>query len=484
MRFLITTHAEPHFMPTTFIDPDEIVAGPAYNTVVKDGKLRFLGVEQCGVDMKNIWARIPKEQKPDVIIVHADATLGCTPVNLPDGVAHFLLVGDTHHLSRPIAGMIEYALQGKFSAIFVWNKQHAHFFKEAGFRHVFWMPGLIFGIPKVRTHEGVRDNKLAFFGQAAQYHPRSQRMLRALVNSEIPMVSKLMPRQDGLECFGRTLIAFNASLNSELNLRIFEAASMGAMILTDRLAPQAGLENFFIEGESIVTYEDEKDLLEKATYYLAHPEEAVKIGGRGKEVYDKYFTTEARRETFLDLLRGKPSMPCYTLSDEPRCRLGPAKTNDERNALGHRIVVYEWMQEMHRRFETISADVISLSSSGILSDISDLKRLTINIKSPLTSENVATDKTIGFMKIKTVSDPTPLTGATLLVAEVASLERQDVVSQISSGTYPGVFFGDITPSNRDAVTAKMNSMGMTTSGSSQTFYFRKKVEEPPADAVE
>jgi glycosyltransferase involved in cell wall biosynthesis len=475
MKFLITTFAEPKRTPEHYLSPDEIVAGPHYNKVWKDGQLRFLGMPTAICDVPHLWNAIPDGQKPDMVVVNHDPNYEWMLERFPEGLLRILMVGGTHYGSRAIASVVEYALKNKFSAIFLWNRQHAHFFREAGFQNVFWMPGLLMSVPmrNVRPCTGVRENKIAFFGYANQYQPNRVRMLRALTDSGLPLESGPLPLQDGLERYGRNLIAFNASRNSDISLRVFEATSMGAMLLTDKLSSQTGLECFFKDGESMVTYEGSKDLLEKASYYLAHPEEALAIGRKGQEVYNAHFSFEARRTAFLSILRGKSPLPCYTLSDEPRCLLPAAKTPAERSALGHRVLVYEWLQAQHHASESVTADVVSFSSPLVVSDIADLKRLKIRARAPLTRNAEVITRAFNPLNVNVEMDDSPLTGATLLIADTDSLNRPEIVSLIENGSYHSVFFGDITPANRDAVTARMQSLGMTTSGSSQTFYYRK-----------
>lgn len=478
MKFLITTFADPKRTPEHYLSSDEIVAGPHYNKVWKDGKLRFLGMPTAICDLPHLLNAIPDEQKPDMVVVNHDPNYEWMLERYPEEILRILMVRGTHCGTRPIASVVEYALKNKFSAIFLWNRQHAHFFREAGFQNVFWLPGLLMSVPmrNVRTYTGVRENKIAFFGYANQGQPQRVRMLRALTDSGLPLESGPLPLQDGLERFGRNLIAFNASRNSDINLRVFEATSMGAMLLTDRLSAQAGLDCFFKDGESMVTYEDTKDLLEKATYYLTHQDEALAIGRKGQEVYNAHFSFEARRTAFLSILRGKSPLPCYTLSDEPRCQLPPAKTPVARNALGHRVLVYEWLQAQHQASEAVTADIVSLSEPLVVSDIADLKRLTIKARTPLTGNAEEITRAFGPLNVNIEMDDSPLTGATLLIADSDSLNRQEIVSLIEQGAYQGVFIGDINPANSDAVMARMESLGMTTSGSSRTFYYRKPPE--------
>ncbi len=462
MRFLITTHADPRFMPRTFIDPDEIVAGPYYNNVKKDGRIRFMGTPGGEILFKDTWDRIPEGQKPDVLLVHADVTCGCLPVGLPSGLPRFLLVGDTHHMDAPISKMLRYALQERFNAVFVWNRNVAHFFKEAGIPHVFWMPGLIMGVPPVPVQDK-RRVELAFFGQAGKYHPRRIRLLDALKESGIPLFSRPMPRLMGLDRFAGSLMAFNASLNGEINMRIFEASSTGAMILTDRLSPQHGLEKFYKDGESMVTYGSEAELVEKARYYIQHPQEAMQIGLRGKEVYEKHFTTQARRDAFMAIVQGGAANPEFLLADEPRCRLKPAANEAELKALFTRIAFYEWLQERHRVDERLSVDVITAASAPLfVSDICDLYRLDIRLKGPALQMRKELEPVFKAFGAQVQCDSPELSGGTVLLADAQSLDEPAVMALVGK-KYSAVFMARMDEASRPACDKVFADIGMVPS---------------------
>ncbi len=66
----------------------------------------------------------------------------------------------------------------------------------------------------------------------------------------------------------------------QLKSRIFEAASCGAFQICNG---SEELENFFTSGKEIVTFSDEKDLIEKVGYYLSKPEERDSIAKAGYE---------------------------------------------------------------------------------------------------------------------------------------------------------------------------------------------------------
>jgi hypothetical protein len=63
------------------------------------------------------------------------------------------------------------------------------------------------------------------------------------------------------------------------NMRIFEVTGSGGFLLTERFD---NLSDLFRDGEEIVTYGDEAEMLNKIGYYLAHPDERLAIAERGQ----------------------------------------------------------------------------------------------------------------------------------------------------------------------------------------------------------
>lgn len=65
-----------------------------------------------------------------------------------------------------------------------------------------------------------------------------------------------------------------------IRARNFEVPACGTLLMTQ---DAENLRDFYVPGKEIVIYKDNKDLLEKIHYYLAHPEEREAIAKRGYE---------------------------------------------------------------------------------------------------------------------------------------------------------------------------------------------------------
>ena len=82
-----------------------------------------------------------------------------------------------------------------------------------------------------------------------------------------------------------------------INLRIFEALSLGCFLLTDYCDEIAEL---FEVGVEIEVFRSAAELKEKVTYYLNHPEQREAIAKRGYEKFIKQYTWELRAAALAD----------------------------------------------------------------------------------------------------------------------------------------------------------------------------------------
>ena len=82
--------------------------------------------------------------------------------------------------------------------------------------------------------------------------------------------------------FSRSTVVINQTVKGDLNFRVFEAMLSGALLITEKTGN--GLLDLFTDGTHLVTYArgDADDAAEKIAYYVAHPDEALAIGSRGR----------------------------------------------------------------------------------------------------------------------------------------------------------------------------------------------------------
>ena len=91
------------------------------------------------------------------------------------------------------------------------------------------------------------------------------------------------------------------SIRSGLPLRIFDILGCGGFCLTNY---QPELSDYFTIGSDLECDTDEKDLLDKVSYYLAHEDERARIARNGFETIKKYHNYPERLLQRLSLAYG------------------------------------------------------------------------------------------------------------------------------------------------------------------------------------
>ncbi len=104
------------------------------------------------------------------------------------------------------------------------------------------------------------------------------------------------------EAYPYAQIVINDNSDRDLNFRVFEALSSGALLVTARI--ENGLSDLFQEGEHYVAY-DEGNIAQAADtirYYLEHPEERIRISRAGQALVSRLHTQTERSKRFIAAL--------------------------------------------------------------------------------------------------------------------------------------------------------------------------------------
>jgi hypothetical protein len=335
-------------------------------------------------DLARQVERLPPGQRPDLVVVRADATRRNRPVNLAGVKARkVLLVGDTHHRQAPIAGLIDYAKSESFDLILLdYTRQHAHFFAEAGVRNLYWLPGFAVDPPPPALAQGPR-RELIFVGTLREQHAERRRMIEALLIAGLkPELFHAFSSQAS-QLYASTTVSFNCSLNGDLNQRVIEVPAAGGCLLTDRLAPQAGLEILFEPGRDLELYNGPDDLVAKAKELLADPTRAARLAAAGHARYREAYAPEVTRTEFTALLEGRGGRAAHSLSLEPRAaKPGLA----EPGRLAARITLYEALQELHRQEPALRVLFAGAADPEMVADSVDLPRLEAAVEPALPED--------------------------------------------------------------------------------------------------
>jgi len=364
------------YRPTMF-SPTEVFLGPDCEDATNNGKYHTVKTPIGTYDVGGIIHTSPLPEPPQMAIVKADATGRNMPVNLWRlGCPKVLILGNTQHLKTPIQSLLKYAVQEKFDFIISDHKRHhLHFFSEAGFDNVYWIPGLnIWPHEEFNCEEKIYD--VTFVGQAGRWHPYRRYILDHLKRKDVPLTEFQVPQREAAKIYAQSHINLNISLNGDLNLRIFEVLSSGGFLMTDKLSFESGLGLLFKDGEHLVQFSDEKDLIGKINYFLKHPDESRKIARNGYEEYKRNHTPNKKVTELMELVSGGVIKPLCDAKQDKRA-LYPDSSDSK--ALMKRVAIYEFCQELHLDKPQMSVIAWPGVDMRIICDLIDLPRLNIRI---------------------------------------------------------------------------------------------------------
>jgi hypothetical protein len=200
-------------------------------------------------------------------------------------------------------------------------------------------------------------------------------MLDALKANNMPPRIFEIEAPKAAQVYSQYQISFNCSLNGDLNMRVFEVLSATGCLLTDRLSAETGISHFFKDGQDLILYDNEDDLIEKARWYLQRPEHCLRIAKYGHQTYLKHFSEPQRREQFLRFIFGdaedikQQSQAMQGI--DPRCNR-PLATYDD---FFQRAAAYDRLQVLAYTdlIKEVQCDSDLTPLEYFLSDISDLR---------------------------------------------------------------------------------------------------------------
>ncbi len=362
--------------------PHEVFCGPDTDTREASGRMQALRTPAGSFDINAVIAQLPAAQKPEIVVVKADAT----GRNFPRGLAQVkcprvLLVGDTHHLTQPLQTVLRYAREEPFDFIILdHTRHHACWFQEAGLTNVHWLPALDYGFLP-RKLSAAPSRPLTFVGQAGKHHPYRRHVLNHLTLEGLPLEALTCPLAQTADVYADSQITLNISLNGDLNLRVFEALSAGGFLLTDELSVSSGLPALFNAGEHLDTWRTPGELVEKINHYLAHPEQAFKIRAAGQAELVKSHHSDVKRREFFDLVHSGKVNPRYVLEQPSRIfRLGGVGAAPE-----DAIRAYELLQSLHRDSAQVTVFCRPEAVAGVAA-YADLPRLLVKPVSDLRTD--------------------------------------------------------------------------------------------------
>ncbi len=139
---------------------------------------------------------------------------------------------------------------------------------------------------------------IAFVGTEGKKNPRGELLKRLAVRYPDGFIGRA---ESGLmsNIYSSAKIGFNYSINNDINMRMFEVLSCGALLLTNAIKDN-GFEELFSDGKNAVVYRDEADLFRKADYFLNDEPARRKIAEEGHRLAVSKYTYKDRLRAMLE----------------------------------------------------------------------------------------------------------------------------------------------------------------------------------------
>ena len=247
-------------------------------------------------DMAKMLADTSSAEQPDLYL-WVESVGGYFPQNLVDFPCPKACYLVDSHLN--LRWHLKWAEQFDFA--FLAQREYVECFRAAGI-NAHWLP--LACDPAIHAATGLPEKyELSFVGSLS-HNPRRQSLLKRL-DEELGIYCERCWWDDMARVISASRITFNNAVKNDLNMRVFEALSIGTLLLTDR-APGSGLETLFHDGEDLAIYRSDEELLEVVRFYQSNPLLVEQIAARGRTLVHKAHTYDHRAEELLAItLHGK-----------------------------------------------------------------------------------------------------------------------------------------------------------------------------------
>lgn len=195
---------------------------------------------------------------------------------------------------------LEWARQ--FDFVFIAQREYLERFRAQG-SNAHWLP--LGCDPDIHTScDVLKQHDVGFVGSLTSNNPRRTELLQIL-SAQVNLHAERCFLTDMARVFSASKIVFNCAVNSDLNMRVFEAMSTGSLLLTD-LAWNSGQDVLFRDGEDYAVYRHDDLLPDTVRFYLDNEDLRERIGARGRRLVHTAHTYLHRAEDLLSVaLAGK-----------------------------------------------------------------------------------------------------------------------------------------------------------------------------------
>lgn len=129
-------------------------------------------------------------------------------------------------------------------------------------------------------------------------YPRRKDLLDKIGKKYKLLRSTSKPGEEYSRKLSQCKILFNCSMDNDLNMRVFEAISIGRLLLTDKVE---GQDELLVDGKHYVSFTDWPDLDSKIKYYLENEEKRTSLATAGAAFIRSMHTYDHRLEKILNV---------------------------------------------------------------------------------------------------------------------------------------------------------------------------------------
>jgi 2-polyprenyl-3-methyl-5-hydroxy-6-metoxy-1,4-benzoquinol methylase len=217
-------------------------------------------------------------------------------------------------------------LARSFDHVFAAQRDGAERLFQAGIQSARWLP--LACDPAVhQKHELDKKYDLCFVGTLLP-GPR-QEMIELVQQHFANCFVGQVYFEEMARAYSASRLVFNRSVLNDVNMRVFEAAACGSLLITNDLADN-GQDELFHPDEHLVTYCSGEELLDKARFYLKREEARERIAAAGRAEALARHTYRLRMEKLLSEVERKPES--VSVPDEIGALLKQEKPNGAKTA--------------------------------------------------------------------------------------------------------------------------------------------------------
>lgn len=256
-------------------------------------------MKKMGMDYVHFWTQ-DSSHIPQGFDLYFRIDHGDYKYDIPDSLRPAVFYAIDTHLEKPYRKIKKQA--GHYDIIFCAHRDGARRLRKEIKADTQWIP--VACDPEIhRKLDLPKAYDIGFVGREGKKSVRKKR-LKILKERYPNSFIGTLDFKKMSEVYSASKIGFNSSLRKDINMRVFEIMACGCFLLTDRIEDK-GFDDLFEAGKHLVTYRDDRELLQLADYYLKNEEERERIAKQGYEWVMQNHTYFHRVQTMFNYIAFK-----------------------------------------------------------------------------------------------------------------------------------------------------------------------------------